>query len=194
MKVVTGDGGLHTVKTQGDTAEEQKWKSSSRKERWQSTRKRVEDKKNSIDAQKDNFFEIARVHHMGAQNQGSNDQERNVCILRKTSLPAITSTNVARDFQEPRLRSVTMGNAHLHSPLHPLEGRWFAESSFERNTFEENEQFDPGNSEKGEQLAGITNQSSNGFSEGNMAEFYVALEDGTTKEDDELNCSQETQF
>jgi len=193
LNVVTGDGGLHTVKTQGDTAEKQKWKSSPRKERWQSTRKRVEDKKNSIDAQKDNFFEIARVRHMGAQNQGSNDQEHNVSILRETSLPAATSTNVARDFQEPRLRGVTMGNAHVRF-LHPLEGRRFAESSFERNTFEENEQFDPENSEKGEQLAGITNQSSNGFSEGNMAEFYVALEDGTTKEDDELNCSQETQF
>lgn len=193
LKIVTDDDGLHTVvlpkgsvsvneekeeikNSQGET--KQKTRRSTRRERWQSTKHRAEDRKNNINLQMENFRKISK-EQLG----------RDVFALRPmrcNTLPTVTEDKV----EEPKGRSMSMCNPRISSYV-MLQGNLRIEKGVT----------DPENNHGGlrqinrTEEEGDDKKTENRDSEEKMMDCCVELEDVTVMEqEDETDSKQETRF
>ena len=226
MHIVTEDDGLHTVKLQ-DGKKEDNWdyqrKSSSRKERWHSTRQRTERRKSSIEAQIENVLKTARRSIDGAQHQM---KKRNLFMPTVSKLPTQlmgwpNDPSIKNDEQNlftPRGRSSSEPNFNIQENQN---GNSFQESrirfssvsscvrfqvesedgsSVQRSISEQSktcEKYKRWDSEYKEMARENESQTNYGFQDnkGHSDEFCVEMKEAAYKEDDnETNRSQDTAF
>ena len=95
LQIITDDEGLHTVKLHGGAANdnwEHNRRRSSRQERWQSTRERLEDRRTSVEAQMEKVRKAARRSIMEVQHQMKN-QAPNSSKPRSSTYPTVDMEN-----------------------------------------------------------------------------------------------------
>lgn len=193
LRLVTEDDGMHNVVLPGQSSinmvdqandREHKWnrRGSSRKQRWQSTKRRTEDRKSSIKLQMINIREIAKEEQLRSRLRSSSYptvEEDHTHALRRHSLPTRNPTVLFHsDTQEYRLESslskqsgICNGNNQMKVGYHD---RVFS---------------------KGEEPGAVKGSESYDSKE-NAADCFVELEDITEEDedDDQSNSKQETRL
>ena len=159
MKLITEGEGVHNVKLQGDIAEEPRERSS-RKERWQSTRRSSEKRKSGMQAAMEKFRkssdEMLRKSQLQMTHQEESsfkagrrqqpiqqldtlheNQEGSSCRSRVLTYPTVKEN----DLKKPKVRSSSMENTGVRFQDD-------LEDTLENSVFEhESEQRDPDNEE-----------------------------------------------
>ncbi|KAL9959094.1 hypothetical protein ACROYT_G036177 [Oculina patagonica] len=199
LKIVREDNGLHTViLPREDGIEEVKDEESqqeierkisrlSRRARWQSTKQRTEDRKNST------VLQMKNIRKISAEEQFRRDIELQR-MFRSNTFPTETEEKV----KESRGRTITLCNPGGSSYIRLQESRLKGLTSEQSETGTENNQMKTENDArqiyKSEEHEGARHNESYD-SEENMADYCVELDEITVnKQDGETNSKEETRF
>ena len=215
LRVISENDGLHSVKVQGRDEAQKSRRPGSRKERWQSARKRLTERKQSLEEQQEiiqnNWDHFLRCRSFSVPPDADQGKIQETAFRRRVHSEGNLRVRLPDPIKESpfedepdrdkvRIQESSFRRIHceenVRSSIHaPKEERPFEDELKENEVFQEGMQLSPvmaledGGNEQ-EVITDNRNQGSNGEETG----LWIKFDDGRAKERPEFTSSLETTF